>query len=478
MLQFLYPIGLLAAAGMIIPVIIHLWNIKNGKTLKIGSISLLGSPSNQRSRNFRVSDWPLLWLRCLLILLVALLLAAPLFKSKHPSTEKAGWVLLEKQSFHELWTKNKKEIDPLLKKGYELRDFSTGFPKLELKDTAAVFSTPATTLSYFSLIRQLNSELAPGAKVYLYSGNRLNRFEGTQPSTNLNLKWKVFPEKGVELTWVSRAFDLNKDQVRKVIAHSAAAGTYYQTENATRSEISGIQVDTNQLQVLIFAGGMSVDAGYLKAAIRAIAGFTQRNIALKEIQSLSQITKSADLVFWLSDKTLNRAQLKNLPAGISFFNYAGKKVEKMKSVLQYEQGSTVQEAILYQRTKFDGQPQQSLWVDGFGEPILSLDSSAAIKHYQFYSRFNQNWTNLVWTNGMVMALMPLILRHQEVEFGFPEDKREAGVISSIPQPEYKSKTVASLFYQQRPLSNFFWWLILIVFFAERLLTYRKLARKI
>lgn len=478
MLQFLYPIGLLAAAGMIIPVIIHLWNIKNGKTLKIGSISLLGSPSNQRSRNFRISDWPLLLLRCLLILLVAFLLAAPLFKSKQSSAEKAGWVLLEKQRFHELWTNNKKQIDSLQKKGYELRDFNIGFSKLELKDTATVFSAPAATLSYFSLIRQLNSELAPAAKVYLYTGNRLNRFEGALPSTNLKLKWKVFPEKGEELTWVAKAFDINNDQVREVIAHSAAKGTYYKLEDARRSEASGIQIDTNKLKVLIFQSGQSADAGYLKAAIRAIADFTQRNILVSEIQSLSQITKSADLVFWLSDRALSADQLKNLPAGISFFNYAGKKAEKVKSVLQYGQGSAAQEAILYQRTKFDGQLQQSLWVDGFGEPILSLDSSAHVKHYQFYSRFNQNWTNLVWTNGMVMALMPLVLPHQEAEFGFPEDKRAAGVINPIPHPVYKNKTAASLFYQQTPLSNLFWWLILIVFFAERLLTYIKLDRKI
>jgi len=125
-LQFLYPISLLAAAGIIVPVIIHLWNIKNGKTLKIGSISLLGAPSNQRSRNFRVSDWPLLLLRCLLIILIALLLSAPLFSSRHAGSKNAGWIIVEKQRFHELWIKNKKEIDSLQHKGYELRDFNPG----------------------------------------------------------------------------------------------------------------------------------------------------------------------------------------------------------------------------------------------------------------------------------------------------------------------------------------------------------------
>lgn len=477
MLQFLYPLGLLAAAGMIVPVVIHLWNIKNGKTLKIGSISLLGSPSNQRSRNFRVSDWPLLLLRCLLILLIAFLLAAPLYSTRHATAEKAGWVLVEKQRFHELWTTQKKEMDSLQRKGYELRDYNTGFSKLDWKDTATVFSTPGNApLSYFALIRQLNTALAPGTKVYLYSGNRLNRFEGAQPSTTLHLNWKTIPEKTDEPTWLAAAYRLNKGGVRKITAHSTAAGDSYTTEDSKGEEATGAKVDTTIVQVLIFEHNQSTDAGYVKAAVHAIADFTQRNIQIRNISSLSQISPSANLVFWLSDQALSPAQLKSLPAGISFFNYAGRKAEKVKSVLQYPSGTT--DAALYQRTIDDGQSQQAVWVDGFGKPLLSLDSSAHIRHYQFYSRFNQNWTNLVWTNGLVMALMPIVIPHQEAEFGFPGDKRSARVIGAVPHPAYENKTANAYFFEQKPLSSLFWWLVLALFFAERFITYRKLDRKV
>ncbi|WP_158796691.1 BatA domain-containing protein [Pedobacter sp. L105] len=469
MLQFLYPLGLLAAAGLIVPVVIHLWNIKNGKTLKVGSISLLGDPSNQRSRNFRVSDWPLLLLRILLILFIAFLLASPLFSSRHAAAEKAGWVLVEKQRFHELWPAHKKEFDSLRQKGYELRDFNTGFSKLDWKDTATVFSVPVP-LSYFALIRQLNTALAPGTSVYLYTGNRLNRFEGTQPFTALHLKWKTIPEKTGELTWLAATYKLNKGGVRKVTAYSSATGDSYKTEDIKEA------TDTNKLQVLIFDAHQSVDEGYLKAAIHAIADFTQRDIQIKNINSLAQVTKSASLLFWLSDQELSPDQFKNLPSGISFFNYAGKKAEKVKSVLQYPSGTTA--ADLYQRTKFDGQLRQAIWMDGFGQPLLSLSSSAHLKHYQFYSRFNQNWTNLVWTNGLVMALLPIVIPHQEAEFGFPADNRSVRAVNVIPHPTYENKTAGSYFYEQKSLSSWFWWLVLILFFAERFITYRKLERKV
>ena len=66
MLQLLNPIWLFAIGGIVIPLIIHLWNIKKGKTLKVGSISLLGESSRQSAKSLKLIDLLLLFLRCLL----------------------------------------------------------------------------------------------------------------------------------------------------------------------------------------------------------------------------------------------------------------------------------------------------------------------------------------------------------------------------------------------------------------------------
>jgi len=444
MLQFLYPIGLLAAIGIVIPVIIHLWNIKNGKTLKIGSIALLGNPSNQRSRNLKVTNWPLLLIRSLLILLIAFLIAKPMLQSKQEAIVKHGWLLLEKSQLQNVWKSNKNEIDSLLKKGYELHDFNVGFAKLELKDTATVFSKPADLpLSYYSLIRQLDKELTSVAKVYLYTGNSLGRFQGTQPASSLNLTWKV-----------DKAFNEIAVDEQKPIAAAT------------------------DLQVLILNNSLPKDAQYVKAAIRAIADFTKTNIQIKDIQSAAQITSKANLMFWLSDKPLSLLQVKNLPKGITVFNYGGQKKKRLNSVILNQDGA-LQNAELYQRTEFSATKNKSaphnnvIWTDGYGDPLLTVDSTAQLVNYQFYSRFNQQWTDLAWTNGLVMALMPLVLPHHSPELGTYQSS-----YVTLPHNEANAKSTETIetVNQQKPLSKMLWWVILIVFLVERLMAYNKIKR--
>jgi UDP-N-acetylglucosamine:LPS N-acetylglucosamine transferase len=56
-----------ALAALSIPVIIHLWNIRPGKTLKVGSISLITEASKSTKRSFKLLDILLLIIRCLLL---------------------------------------------------------------------------------------------------------------------------------------------------------------------------------------------------------------------------------------------------------------------------------------------------------------------------------------------------------------------------------------------------------------------------
>ncbi|HEY0177242.1 MAG TPA: hypothetical protein VGC08_12745, partial [Pedobacter sp.] len=333
----------------------------------------------------------------------------------------------------------------------------------------------------FSLIRRLNAQKDPVAAVYLYTDDHLNRFEGTRPAVNFHLNWKFFPAEKKEVTWTAGTFSLTQDRIRKLTAHSSPEGTYYQQEDSKRAA----GPDTGKIEVSIFGNDRQADVTYLGAAIHAIAEFTQRKIEVKEIRSLTQITKKANLVFWLSDHDISAAQLKELPAGVSFFSYAGHQQEKIKSVFQYQQGINTTDIAVYQRTKYDGKQVRSLWNDGFGDPLLTLDTTGHIHHYQFYSRFNQGWTDLVWDNGMVMALMPIVIPHREADFGFTEDRRSLRAVSSVPKLPYDAEKRhtgenrgPAVFDEERPLSVLFWWLALVTFFIERLLTYRKIERKV
>src|ERR1700754_3022267 len=93
-MHFLQPIWLAAMAGIILPAIVHLWNDRRGKVLRIGSITLLEGASQRLSWSRQLSQWWLLLVRCLLVMALAFLLAAPYWKVQDAGKKK-GWVLTD-----------------------------------------------------------------------------------------------------------------------------------------------------------------------------------------------------------------------------------------------------------------------------------------------------------------------------------------------------------------------------------------------
>ncbi|BDX05901.1 BatA domain-containing protein [Planctobacterium marinum] len=74
-MSLLAPLGLLFLLAVAVPVIIHLLNPDKGKRLLLGSIQFLEKVKPTQQPSYRIKHWLLLLLRCLLIALLALLLA-------------------------------------------------------------------------------------------------------------------------------------------------------------------------------------------------------------------------------------------------------------------------------------------------------------------------------------------------------------------------------------------------------------------
>src|SRR5258708_36934040 len=108
--------------GMAIPVLLHLWNDKQGKVLPIGSIAFLEKGSRRQARSRKLSEWWLLLLRCGLLLLLALLLSGPFWRKAAMRTKTKGWILGvgedgPGQAYKPL-------IDSLSKAGHERHEFT------------------------------------------------------------------------------------------------------------------------------------------------------------------------------------------------------------------------------------------------------------------------------------------------------------------------------------------------------------------
>lgn len=73
------PLMLWSLLGLLVPVLIHLWNRKKKKPLPIGSTQFLGHRESSKFKNIQLKDKSLLLLRMLCLVLLAFLLSDPFY---------------------------------------------------------------------------------------------------------------------------------------------------------------------------------------------------------------------------------------------------------------------------------------------------------------------------------------------------------------------------------------------------------------
>ncbi len=497
MLQLLNPIWLFGISGILIPLIIHLWNVKTGKTLKVGSITLMGESSRQNSRSLKLMDLLLLFLRCLLILILALVLSDPVWKNQQASKENKTWILIERNSFAETYTKFKNEIDSLNNAGEELRLFEPGFERVELEEilSDSTKSDSSAMLPLWSLVRLMEKQIPKGSKAIIYTSNRANRFKGARPAISTAIEWKTFTPADSTSKWIDHSYLASSGEIRTIVSKSSPIGTVSNAINLSpgnvisdvRASISegkplvqlgeqSLSADTSTLTIAISADGFPNDARYLHAAIRSIQKYTFRKI------KLINPTLQQDVLFWLSSK--------DLPSGIKpgtrVFKYAEGKAVSANTWLKIPEGLTALQTDNIPVHRRIGYPETSIafpiWEDGFGAPLLDLTQSNNISLYTFYSRLNPEWTDLVWSPEFVKLLMPLIVPRTPEASNGVFDKRSIPLIQIQPKSDFRlqtsglrPRTSENLITNEKDLKHYIWLLLMGVFIVERYLSFRNTA---
>ena len=500
-MHFLSPLWLFAVAAVSIPVIIHLWNIRPGKTLKVGSISLIEASSRKRSRSFKLLDLLLLLLRCLFLVILAFVLAMPYLKKQPDVTKSKGWLLIPKESFKETYQKFKSTADALLKSGYELHYFDNNFPKTDLQkalaDTAKL--TDDNMVSYWNLIRQLDQQVPAGLNVYLFTPNTLAHFTGSKPEVALKLNWQTYIPADSNRTWIKSAwFTANKD-VHVVHGTSKPSGTFYSTQNVSSGAETGspfnitvnsgqatvslktgdqkpVVIDTTSLKVEVYAGDNSLDAGYVKAALESITQFTQRNITVKPYANNANVVVKNDWLFWLSDKALNpneAAHFKNVLV------YEPGKATAVNSWISNSENYTVTQGQpiipLYKTITPKNDEGEPVWHDGFGSPVLIRDAANRTVIYHFYNRFNPGWSDLVWNDNFPKLMLQLMVGNEPAGTG--EDYRIADNKAIQPIIVKEAGISAGTHSIDNDVTRYFWLVLALVLLVERWLAYRAARSK-
>ncbi|MES2331050.1 MAG: BatA domain-containing protein [Bacteroidota bacterium] len=488
MLHLLQPIWLLASIGIVIPVAIHLWNIKQGKTLKVGSIVLLTRTSQEYARSLRLTELFLLLLRCLLILLLALFLAKPWWQQTGSGK---GWVLMEKKDVQEAYTHFKPLVDSLILTGYEFHLFENGFEKKELssvlkqdKDT-----THEEFLSYWKLVKKLDKKLPPGLQAYLFTGNRLNRFDGDRPAVSIPLKWQTFSHTDSINTFVSKAYMNVMDSIILAIGETTPSVTSYQhkaiainkpKQNDISLDVSNgnlgvvfknnsaVLVDTTTLKLVVFSDTYVNDARYVLAALQSIQQVSRRKMKVSVANKPGDIVGKQDWVFWLSDQPV--------PGNVSAANLLAYEKGTVTPVHSWLHGDNddASQVSLYKCVYYQPNNTERLWRDGFGNPLLVKETNNTKQRYRFYSHFDPSWNDLVWNPIFPQMIYGLIDYTSSKQPADSVDQRIIGEKQIQLNTAISNTKVTNIEnIDTTSAKQAIWIIIFILFFIERIFSFRQ-----
>lgn len=488
----LNSIWLYALAALSLPVLIHLWNIRQGRTLKVGSISLMTASTQKSSRSIKVQDLLLLLVRCLLLALLALVLAGPYLRKKLDLSQTKGWVLLPKENLKETYAKFKPRIDSLTKAGYEFHYFNKDFPKTDLAVSLA--DKQVDTLkpaSYWGLAQQLDEKVLAGIPVYLFTPNRLDCFKGERPELMTNLNWQTYVPADSTSTWIEKAWLTNENDIKVAQGNSKPGGTSYayynihsgdrqntsfvvSTENGRltvglRNGAQAVKVDTSAWQFSIFADKGSVDASYLKAALQSIVSFTGHKAVIKQYADPDQVPANQDWLFWLSALRPSNEYAKKCDHILSYdVGNAG----TANTWLNNGGGDVTSQKVAVNRL-FESDlsaTDQPIWTDGFGNPVLTLERSSHTNIYHFNTHFDPAYSDLVWSDQFPKMLLKLIVGDEQ-KADWKRERRTIDVRQLVPGSGNQSHSSVGTSTITN-LNQYAWLLLLLVFVIERWLAHR------
>lgn len=497
MLQLTQPIWLWAGTAVVIPLLLHLWNVRQGKVLQVGSIQLVQQNARQASLNRRLTDILLLLLRCLLILLVALLLAQPVWKQK-TTRGKAGWILIHQAYGQQTYLHFKIAIDSLLRQGYQLRNFDAGFAET---DTARLFIHKGLYESeqhgnYWGLIPQLAAAAPQGTPVYIYSVNELRHFSGVRPVLPPQVQWYTFTPAGKPRQYIVHAWLLPGNNrpaenrgdtvIRIALARSTpAALTYtYHTvpckagtyDSFTVNRHNGkwevaleqgtrITADTGVCRIGLYTGDYPQDAKYIQAAITAMQNNLPQPIQITAFSSTPS-PQHYQWLIWLSTKPVPA-----LLQAEKILTYHNGPAHTAASVLQT---NYPMQPVTLRQYNVVNTPDDSLyvlWRNGWGHPVLYSEYTRP-HYYRLATRFSPAWNTLTW-NAAFPALFAQLLLNGGVAADAinPEDIRSIDSIQL--QPQANTGIITSTANSSNTsLSATCWLVALLVLLCERLVAHK------
>jgi len=283
-MQFAQPIFLWALAGLSVPIAIHLLSKKEGKVIRLGSLRHVRETSTQQFKSIRLNEWLLLALRCLIVVLWAMLLSGLQFDQ----TKNQKWLVVDPSVKNHPMAK--KWMDSLQVQGFELYWLADGFPKEE---------PSVTSKNYWESIASLRQRELQ--RVIVLSASGVEQFVGIRESLPASIQWITLP--ALEQRFVAEVLQKSNNDYSIRLGTSSSDATEFETIR-TSSKIDSVETKSMfQQTVLIVADeAFEKDARMLKASLQAIQEKLPIQLTIQQQNSGNYKSHSSDWIFWLSNK--------------------------------------------------------------------------------------------------------------------------------------------------------------------------------
>jgi hypothetical protein len=449
--------------------VIHLWHVKRGKTLQVGSLAFLQQTSKQQSTSFKITDWLLLLIRCLLIILLAFLLVKPQWQSTPKADTQKGWLVVDANQPLRTYHACKPVIDSLLANKYELHLMQKGFPTFSLADSNQLANDTIQAQAYWLLYQEL---MATSASGYLFTDRQLQHFKGTATAINKRFKWLSYSSKDTTNTWLINAYRTYQDSVVVNMGSSTTSGTTISNitiafKNGVQSGLlvlghnislaakssDTIRIDTATQVMAIYAREYTADAEYVKAALAAIKAFTKRKLQIEVTNNVANLPKQMDWLFWLSDSPV-------ITTG------------KAKNMLAYQAGKPIVDNTWFSHTEIgitkaiSNHTDLPIWQNGKGNYLLTVNEQNP-NIYKLYTHFNPSWNDLVWHQQFPSLLAELLYKEPVLD---NHDKREidANIFKSSIENDAALQSLSTIITD---ISQWIWLLAFTLLLVERWLSF-------
>ena len=500
MLQFLLPIGFVALAALAIPAILHLWR-PPAKTVRIGTLKFFTGPAVRRLNKLRWRERRLLAVRLLLLALLALFLAQPIWTRK-PSSRPQKWALFEPGL--ELHAVAQKRWRELRSAGYEARALAGGFAPTSPNESEHVAEQSVDT---WSLLREVDARLPGGSAVAVFSSDRLASLRGARPRLqNCDVEWIHAAAAGErEHIWIESIG--SGEELRVVIGRSTAETTEYRRltipaaggKTALSPPLNGWSLEVRageggerklaarllrndgkpsaddwitaasprELRVaLLHDAERAEDARYVDAALHAVAETSGDAI------TVGTDIGTADWIFWLNDQPPPADLLREVGhRGANLLSDAEATAAAIATFTTFGDA----QVELFRRTPPPADTGAAFWSDGFGVPVLSVAREGEGRHWRFFSRFHPDWSALPRSSALPAALRTIVEAGDE-PVQSPHDVRRTDASQVVPGDHAASSPIQLTPQAEKvDFRDLLWMLCIGVFVAERMMSHRSFS---